>query len=75
MLARLLLAMALCGFSSCEKKAPVSAKPSPTPNDPTAVLQAADLVGYDGKALQRQVKGLVETNAAREKELQKVTGQ
>lgn len=75
MLARLLLVVSLCGLSSCGKKVPVSATPQPTPNDPTAVLQAADLVGYDGKALRRQVKGLIETNAAREKELQKVIGQ
>lgn len=38
------------------------------------MLEAADLVGYDGKKLRRSVDGIKEANEKHNRELEKMTG-
>lgn len=61
----------LCG---CEKEnaGPASASQS-TPGS-TKILEAADLVGYDGKKLRRSVDGIKAANEKHDHELEKTVG-
>ncbi|MEO6847592.1 MAG: hypothetical protein ABI254_10040 [Chthoniobacterales bacterium] len=58
------------GLSACKKPQP------PPPNKPgdTKMLQAASLVGYDGKALQKSVDKLKDSNQKHNQELEKAVG-
>jgi hypothetical protein len=60
--------------SGCEKK---TAATDPTPQSTlgsTKVLEAADLVGYDGKRLRRSVDRIKEANEKHNQELEKMAG-
>ena len=61
----------LCG---CEREndGPESASQS-TPGS-TKILEAADLVGYDGKKLRRSVDGIKAANEKHNQELEKTVG-
>jgi hypothetical protein len=60
--------------SGCEKK---TAATDPTPQSTlgsTKVLEAADLVGYDGKRLRRSVDRIKDANEKHNQELEKMAG-
>jgi hypothetical protein len=60
--------------SGCEKK---TATPDPTAQSTpgsTKPLEAADLVGYDGKRLRRSVDRIKEANEKHNQELEKMAG-
>ena len=60
--------------SACEKESVVT-RPNPqnTPGS-TKILEAADLVGYDGKKLRRSVDRIKEANEKHDQELEKTVG-
>ena len=60
--------------SGCQKKTAV-ADPTPqsTPGS-TKILEAADLVGYDGKRLRKKVDGIKQANEKHNQELEKMAG-
>jgi hypothetical protein len=60
--------------SGCEKK---TAATDPTPHSTlgsTKVLEAADLVGYDGKRLRKSVDRIKDANEKHNQELEKMAG-
>ncbi|HEU4772205.1 MAG TPA: hypothetical protein VFS68_08595 [Candidatus Udaeobacter sp.] len=60
--------------SGCEKK---TAATDPTPQSTlgsTKVLEAADLVGYDGKRLRKSVDRIKDANEKHNQELEKMAG-
>ena len=60
--------------SGCEKKtAATNSTPQSTPGS-TRVLEAASLVGYDGKRLRKKVDLIKEANERHNKELEKMVG-
>jgi hypothetical protein len=59
--------------SGCEKKTAADPTSQSTPGS-TKMLEAADLVGYDGKKLRRSVDGIKEANEKHNRELEKMTG-
>src|ERR1041385_6077690 len=56
-----------------EKDAATDATSQSTPGS-TKVLEAADLVGYDGKRLRKKVDGIREANEKHNQELEKTVG-
>ena len=60
--------------SGCEKKTTVTdPTPQSTPGS-TKVLEAAEIVGYDGKRLRKSVDRIKEANEKHNKELEKIAG-
>ena len=60
--------------SGCEEKtAATDPIPQSTPGS-TKMLEAADLVGYDGKRLRRSVDRIKEANEKHQQELEKMAG-
>jgi hypothetical protein len=60
--------------SGCEEKtAATDPTPQSTPGS-TKLLEAADLVGYDGKRLRKKVDLIKEANEKHNKELEKMIG-
>jgi hypothetical protein len=60
--------------SGCEKR---TAAADPTPQSApgsTKILEAADLVGYDGKRLRKSVDRIREANEKQSQELEKMPG-
>lgn len=60
--------------SGCEKKTAATDPTSQRTPGSTKVLEAADLVGYDGKRLRRSVDRIKEANEKHSRELEKMTG-
>jgi hypothetical protein len=57
--------------SGCEKKTAVADPTSQSTPGSTKILEAADLVGYDGKKLRKKVDGIKEANEKHNQELEK----
>jgi hypothetical protein len=60
--------------SGCEKKTAVADPTSQSTPGGTKVLEAADLVGYDGKRLRKSVDRIKEANEKHNRELEKTAG-
>jgi hypothetical protein len=60
--------------SGCEKKTAVADPTSQSTPGSTKVLEAADLVGYDGKRLRKSVDRIKEVNEKHNQELEKMAG-
>lgn len=58
----------------CEKKTAATDPASQSTPGSTKVLEAADLVGYDGKRLRRSVDRIKDANEKHNRELEKMTG-
>jgi hypothetical protein len=58
--------------SGCEKKTAVADPTSQSTPGSTKVLEAADLVGYDGKRLRKSVDRIKEANEKHNHELEKM---
>jgi hypothetical protein len=69
----IILSMMLLSLG-CEKKT-AAADPAPqSTSGSTKLLEAADLVGYDGKKLRRSVDGIKEANEKHNQDLEKMAG-
>jgi hypothetical protein len=60
--------------SGCEKKTAATDPTAQSTPGSTKVLEAADLVGYDGKRLRRSVDRIKEANEKHNQELEKMAG-
>jgi hypothetical protein len=60
--------------SGCEKKTAATNPSSESTPGSTKTLEAADLVGYDGKRLRKSVDRIKEANEKRSQELEKMAG-
>ena len=60
--------------SGCEKKTAVADPTSQSTPGSTKILEAADLVGYDGKRFRKSVDRIKEANEKHNKELEKMAG-
>jgi len=60
--------------SGCEKKTAAANPTSQSAPGSTKILEAADLVGYDGKRLRRSVDRIKEANEKHSQELEKMAG-
>ena len=60
--------------SGCEKKTAVADPTSQSTPGSTKILEAADLVGYDGKRLRNRVDRIKEANEKHNQELEKMAG-
>jgi hypothetical protein len=60
--------------AGCEKKTAAIDPTSQSTPGSTKVLEAADLIGYDGKRLGKSVDRIKETNERRNQELEKMAG-
>ena len=60
--------------SACEKETAATDSTSQTTPGSTKPLEAADLVGYDGKRLRKSVDRIKEANEKHNRELEKITG-
>jgi hypothetical protein len=60
--------------SGCEKKTGAADPTSQSTPGSTKPLEAADLVGYDGKRLRKSVDRIKEANKKHNQELEKMTG-
>jgi outer membrane murein-binding lipoprotein Lpp len=60
--------------SGCDKKTAVADPTSQSTPGSTKILEAADLVGYDGKRLRKSVDRIKETNGKHNQELEKMVG-
>ena len=60
--------------SGCEKKSAATDPISQSTPGSTKILEAADLVGYDGKRLRKSVGRIKEVNEKRNQELEKMAG-
>ena len=58
--------------SGCEKKTAVTDQTSQSTLGSTKILDAADLVGYDGKRLRKSVDRIKEANEKHNQELEKM---
>lgn len=58
--------------SGCEKKTAATDPTSQSTPGSTKVLEAADLVGYDGKRLRKSVDRIKEANEKRSQDLEKM---
>jgi outer membrane murein-binding lipoprotein Lpp len=70
--AMILAAMLLS--SGCEKKTAATNLASQSTPGSTKLLEAADLVGYDGKRLRKSVDRIKEANEKHNQELEKTAG-
>jgi len=60
--------------SACEKKTAATNPSSQSTPGSTKVLEAGDLVGYDGKRLRKSVDHIKEANAKHNQEMEKLAG-
>jgi hypothetical protein len=60
--------------SGCEKKTAATDPAAQSTPGSTKVLEAADLVGYDGKRLRKSVDHIKEANEKHGQELEKMAG-
>ena len=60
--------------SGCEEKTDATDPSAQSTPGSTKVLEAAELVGYDGKKLRRSVDGIKEANEKNNQELEKAVG-
>ena len=60
--------------SGCEKKTAATDSTSQSTPGSTKVLEAADLVGYDGKRLRKSVDRIRDANEKRKQEMEKMAG-
>ena len=60
--------------SGCEKKTAVTDPSAQSTPGSTKPLEAADLVGYDGKRLRKSVDHIREANEKHNQDLEKMTG-
>ena len=60
--------------SGCEKKTAATDPTAKSTPGSTKVLEAADLVGYDGKRLGKSVDRIKEANEKHNQELEKMVG-
>lgn len=60
--------------SGCEKKTAVANTTSQSTPGSTKILEAADLVGYDGKRLRNRVDRIKEANEKHNQDLEKMAG-
>ena len=60
--------------SGCEKKTAATDPTAQSTPGSTKVLEAADLVGYDGKRLRKSVDHIREANEKHNQDLEKMTG-
>jgi hypothetical protein len=60
--------------SGCEKKPAATNSTAQTTPGSTKVLEAADLVGYDGKRLRKSVDRIKEANEKHNQDLEKTVG-
>ena len=60
--------------SGCEKKTAAADPTSQSTPGSTKVLEAADLVGYDGKRLRKSVDHIRDANQKHDQELEKMAG-
>ena len=58
--------------SGCEKKSAATDPSSQSTPGSTKILEAADLVGYDGKRLRKGIDRIKEANEKHNKELEKM---
>ena len=58
----------------CEEKTAATDSTSPSTPGSTKPLEAADLVGYDGKRLRKSVDRIKETNEKHNQEMEKMAG-
>ena len=65
--------MMLLSFG-CEKKTASEDPAAQSTPGSTKILEAADLVGYDGKKLRRSVDGIKEANEKHNQDLEKMAG-
>ena len=61
-------------LSGCEKENAPPDSASQSTQGSTKILEAADLVGYDGKKLRRSVDGIKAANERHNQELEKTVG-
>jgi hypothetical protein len=61
-------------LSGCEKGNVATDAASQSTPGSTKILEAADLVGYDGKRLRKKVDGIREANEKHHQELEKTVG-
>jgi hypothetical protein len=71
--AAIIFATMLLSFG-CEKKTAATNPTSQSTPGSTRPLEAADLVGYDGKRLRKSVDGIKEANEKHNQELEKMAG-
>lgn len=60
--------------SGCEKKTAATDPTAQSTPGSTKVLEAADLVGYDGKRLRKSVDHIKETNEKHNQDVEKMAG-
>jgi hypothetical protein len=60
--------------SGCEKKTAVTDPTAQSTPGSTKLLQAADLVGYDGKRLRKSVDHIKEANERHNEDIEKMAG-
>ena len=60
--------------SGCQKKTAAADPTSQSTPGSTKILEAADLVGYDGKRLRKKVDGIKQANEKHNQELEKMAG-
>lgn len=60
--------------SGCEEKTAATNSTSQSTLGNTKLMEAADLVGYDGKRLRKSVDRIKETNERRNQEMEKMAG-
>ena len=60
--------------SGCQKKTAAADPTSQSIPGSTKILEAADLVGYDGKRLRKKVDGIKQANEKHNQELEKMAG-
>ncbi|MGC2627275.1 MAG: hypothetical protein WA269_10585 [Candidatus Udaeobacter sp.] len=60
--------------SGCEKQTVVTDPTAQSTPGSTKILEAADLVGYDGKRLRKSVDRIKEANEKHDQELEKMAG-
>ena len=58
----------------CEKKTAITDAPAQSTPGSTKVLEAADLVGYDGKMLRKSVDHIKEANEKHNQDVEKMAG-
>ena len=69
-----LMLSAMLFLSGCERKTAATDPTTQSTPGSTKVLEAADLVGYDGKRLRKSVDHIKEANEKRSQDLEKMAG-
>ncbi len=60
--------------AGCQKKTAAADPTAQSTPESTKLLEAADLVGYDGKRLRKSVDHIRETNEKHNKDMEKMAG-